>query len=381
VAPYTQQPVEAGSFVATRTRMEEMLAHLSGPVMMSSTQEALEDYVTATGRELLRQMMQDQLDARAQAEVRRASVTGADQVVRRRAEAGHRRLLATTVGRVEVNRIAYRALGAANLHPADTVLALPGQLSSYPLQKAVVHEVASGPLRSASAALERTTGVAIGTRQLMETVVRAAADVRAFYQPQPQPQPQALFGRINGGGALLVLSIDATGVNMIPRDLREGTRTPAVQVRSRPRHNSPRASAPGGAAWPASPPCTTPCPPRGAQPTSCRRTRPNASRADRVRARRAAGWTPRWSTPPRRWSPRCSTRPKPVIPATGAAGSCWSTATTTSWSASSNKRASAVSPSTSSWTSFTSLSTSLRHEALCYIPRTAGRDWRIYLWA
>ncbi|MFI6850471.1 hypothetical protein OG535_40145 [Kitasatospora sp. NBC_00085] len=39
--------------------------------MMSCTQEALEDYVTAPGRELLRQMMQDQLGARARAEHRR----------------------------------------------------------------------------------------------------------------------------------------------------------------------------------------------------------------------------------------------------------------------------------------------------------------------
>jgi hypothetical protein len=35
--------------------MEEMLGHLSDPVMMSCTQERLEDYVTRAGRELLRQ--------------------------------------------------------------------------------------------------------------------------------------------------------------------------------------------------------------------------------------------------------------------------------------------------------------------------------------
>jgi hypothetical protein len=135
VAPCTQQPVEADGFAATRTRMEEMLADLSGPVMMSRTHETLEDYVTATGRELLRQMMQDQLCAGARVEARRASVTGADGVVRHRAEPGHRRLPATTVARIEVSRI---ATGADNLHPADAALALPRQLCSYPLQKAVV---------------------------------------------------------------------------------------------------------------------------------------------------------------------------------------------------------------------------------------------------
>jgi hypothetical protein len=45
--------------------------------------------------------MQDQLDARARLEARRPSVTGADGLVRVRAEKCHRRLVATTVGRVE----------------------------------------------------------------------------------------------------------------------------------------------------------------------------------------------------------------------------------------------------------------------------------------
>jgi hypothetical protein len=109
--------------------MEEMLAHLSGPVMMACTQEVLEDYVTVAGRELMRQIMQDQLDARAAAEERRREVMGADGVVRTRAERGHVRLLATTVGRVEISRITYRspAPKVGNLHVADAELALPAQ--------------------------------------------------------------------------------------------------------------------------------------------------------------------------------------------------------------------------------------------------------------
>ncbi|MFH9354702.1 hypothetical protein [Kitasatospora sp. NPDC017646] len=108
-------------------------------------------------------------------------MTGADGRTRTRAERGHRRWLATTVGRVEVSRIAYRAPAAANLHVADAVLSLPVQLYSRPLQRAVVHEVASGSLRAAAHGIERTTGHKIGTRQLMEVCVRAAADIDAFY--------------------------------------------------------------------------------------------------------------------------------------------------------------------------------------------------------
>ncbi|MFF3519036.1 ISKra4 family transposase, partial [Streptomyces sp. NPDC002573] len=224
MAPYAPEMAPADAFAASRTRMEEMLARLSDPVMMACTQEVLEDYVTVAGRELIRQIMQDQLDARAAAEGRRREVAGADGVVRTRAERGHVRLLATTVGRVEVSRIAYRspAVKVGNLHVADAELALPAQLYSRPLQRAVVHEAASGSLRQAAQAVQRATGQKIGTRQLMEICVRAAADINAFYAAPPDAAaPRA------AAGELLVLSCDATGVNMIPAGLREATRAAA----------------------------------------------------------------------------------------------------------------------------------------------------------
>ncbi|WP_327258566.1 MULTISPECIES: ISKra4 family transposase [unclassified Streptomyces] len=239
MAPYTSAPQAPDPFTATRTRMEEMLAHLSAPAMASATAEGLEDYITAAGREVLRQMLQDQLDARAAAEVRVEVVTGSDAVVRPRAERGHRRLLATTLGRVEATRIAYRAPGAANLHPGDAALALPRQVYSYPLQRAVALEVAETPLRRAGAHLERTTGQRLGTRQLMEITCRIAAHIPTFYE-QDTPAPTPAVG--SEGDRLLVLSCDATGVNMIPSDLREAVRTaraadgpqpPSAQLSSR----------------------------------------------------------------------------------------------------------------------------------------------------
>jgi hypothetical protein len=239
VAPYTPPAPAADAFAATRTRMEEMLVHLSAPAMAGATAEALEEYVTGAGRELLRQMLQDQFDARAAAEVRVEAVTGTDTLVRRRAERGHRRLLATTLGRVEAARIAYRAPGAASLHVADAALALPQQVYSYPLQRAVALEVAEAPLRRASDRLQRSTGGRLGTRQLMEIACRVAAHIPAFYQ-QDLPAPAAPAG--DERDRLLVLSCDATGVNMIPSDLREAVRTarpdpgpqpPSAQLSSR----------------------------------------------------------------------------------------------------------------------------------------------------
>lgn len=238
MAPYPQHSARPDDFAASRAQLAAIIARLGGAEMMACTQEALEDYLTATGRELQRLLMQDQLDARSRLEERRPAVAGADGIARVRAERGHRRLLATTVGRVEVARIAYRAPGAANLHVADAALALPTRMHSFPLQRAVVHEVADGPLRQAREGLARTTGQQLGTRQLREIASEAASDVRDFYAERAQEQPPAG----PGGRDLLVLSIDATGVNMIPSGLRTpaparpaGPQPPSAQLSTRER--------------------------------------------------------------------------------------------------------------------------------------------------
>lgn len=236
VEHYPQPPSGRDDFAVSRALLEQMVARLSDARMMSCTQHTLEEYVTEAGRELQRQLTQDQLDAR---EPRLGQVAGADGVTRRRAEAGHRRLVATTVGPVEVNRIAYRAPGAPNLHPADARLALPQRLYSFPLQRQVVHEVAAGSLRAAREALIRTTGQHLGTRQLMQIAAEAAVDIRDFYQPATGLVADPASA---GGRDVLVLSLDATGVNMIGADLREpaparlaGPQPPSAQLARRER--------------------------------------------------------------------------------------------------------------------------------------------------
>lgn len=243
--PYPQPASGRDDFAASRARLEQMVARLSDVQMMACTQHALEEYVTTAGRELQRQLMQDQLDARAAAEPRLGQVQGADGVVRRRAETGHRRLVATTVGPVEVNRIAYRAPGAPNLHPADAQLALPGRLYSFPLQRQVVHEVAAGSLRAAREAIIRATGQHLGTRQLMQTATDTAIDIRDFYRPASGLRPDPAR---TGGRDVLVLSVDATGVNMIGADLREPPQLDRP-ARSRPQPNWPAGNGPDAPAW------------------------------------------------------------------------------------------------------------------------------------
>jgi hypothetical protein len=212
MAPYPTPAPVIDAFAASRLILDRIVTRLGEPDMADCTAQVLEEYVTTAGRDLQRQLIQDQLDARAATETRRSAVAGADEVVRRRAERGHARQLATTVGRIQATRIAYRAPAVSNLHPADAVLSLPDRLYSFPLQKAIVHEAATGSLREAADTLHRTTGQRISTGQLMDTVTAAATDIRDFYQHQPLV--------IGDPGDLLVLSIDATGVAMIPTSLR-----------------------------------------------------------------------------------------------------------------------------------------------------------------
>ena len=234
MAPYPTPAPVTDAFAASRLILDRIITRLGEPEMVGCTEHVLEEYVTTAGRDLQRQLIQDQLDARAAAEPRLPSVAGADEVVRRRAEAGHARQVATTVGRVQATRIAYRAPQVSNLHPADMVLALPDRLYSFPLQKAIVHEAATGSLRQAADTLHHTTGQRISTGQLMHTVTAAATDIRGFYQHQPIAAGEP--------GDLLVLSIDATGVAMIPAGLRSpappsppGPQPPHAQLSNRER--------------------------------------------------------------------------------------------------------------------------------------------------
>jgi hypothetical protein len=175
----------------------------------------LEDQLDVRGRELLRRLFQDRLDLTAAREERRHDVTGADGVVRTRAEKGRVRPLVTRFGQVSVSRIAYRSPGRSNVHPLDAALNLPEEKHSHGLRKLTAIEAARGSIDAAGAAISRATGVRIGKRQAEEMVRRAAAHVEAFYlsrviSPAPDGHP-------------LVLTFDGKGIVMLPQALRPAT--------------------------------------------------------------------------------------------------------------------------------------------------------------
>jgi hypothetical protein len=164
---------------------------------------------------LLRRLHQGHLDLLAARERRQQDVTGADGIARTRMEHDHRRPLATLFGEVTVTRTAYRAPGAANVHPLDAQLNLPKEKQSHGLRKLAAVESARGSFEDAAAAITRGTGLGVGKRQVQELARRAAADVDAFYdERKPEPAPD---------GHVLVLTGDGKGIVMRPEALRPGT--------------------------------------------------------------------------------------------------------------------------------------------------------------
>src|SRR5216684_3315617 len=174
-------PGEVAAFAASAGRFSEITGWLDGDEAAALAHAELEEQLGSRGRELTRALFQDHLDLRAVREQRRGQVAGADGVTRTRAEAGHARPLATVFGEVTVSRIAYRAPGASNLHPADAELNLPEEKHSHGLRKLAAAEAPRGSFEAAGEAITRATGVTVGKRQVEQLARAAAADIDAFY--------------------------------------------------------------------------------------------------------------------------------------------------------------------------------------------------------
>jgi hypothetical protein len=203
------------AFAQARACYEETESWLAGQEAAALTHAELEEQLGARGRELLRRLFQDHLDLRAAREQRRTDVAGPDGVPRTRTEPGHARPLATVFGPVTVARMAYRAPGAPNVHPADAQLNLPEEKHSHGLRRLAAVESARGSHEDAAAAVTRATGVIIGKRQVEELARRAAADIDRFYADR-RPGPC-------DDDVTLVLQADGKGIVMLPAALRPAT--------------------------------------------------------------------------------------------------------------------------------------------------------------
>jgi hypothetical protein len=85
----------------------------------------LEVMVGERGREVMLELLQGHMDLRSIREPQLSEVVDADGIGHRRIEKDHERQLNTVFGRLRIRRIAYRALGCANLHPLDAAHGRP----------------------------------------------------------------------------------------------------------------------------------------------------------------------------------------------------------------------------------------------------------------
>jgi hypothetical protein len=312
-------------FAGSRSMFDALAGELAGPAAAALTAFELEELLEESGREVIRQLLQDHYDLRKMREERqaredRAPAAGPDGIARTRLETGHGRLLSTLFGTVTVTRCAWRTPGAPNYCPADAALSLPAGRHSHSLAKLAAIEAARGSFGAAHDAIARRCGSVIGKRQLEQAVTWAAAGIPAFYAARV-PEPCT-------AETLLVLSAGCKGIVMRPGALRAATAKAAARLgKTRTRLSA------------------------GEKPNrkrmACLVTVYDAGPAERRPPRPAAGTAPARPGPGRRpwpsgWpgpsaetrprsSPPRSTRQRPATRSTCAPGSSWPAGPGTSW--------------------------------------------------
>ena len=179
------------------------------------THDELEARLVRDGRELERQVLQDHFERRALKERRLEEVRDATGVAHNAVEAGHERALTAMVGTVTVSRLAYRAEGQPNLHPADAAANLPADRYSFGLRELAAIESSRGSYEEARDAIERATGVRVPKRQVEQLACRAASDIESFYASLERSPAEP--------DDVLVVSADGKGIAMRPEALRPAT--------------------------------------------------------------------------------------------------------------------------------------------------------------
>lgn len=226
----TEQVAEL--FAESRTEFEKVALFMGSEEAYVMRESDVERELWQRGRELLRKLLQEHLDARGVGAVRADKVEHADgsELDRNRL---HGRTVGTVVGEVEVSRVGYGAPGKESLHPRDAELNLPAQRYSFELQRRAVEEVAKVSFASAAASLDRLYGtgsednaLVIPKRQLEELVAAAVVDFDAFYARRRVATD--LIDKC--GGSVLAMGLDGKGVVMVHRDLRPATREAAERA-------------------------------------------------------------------------------------------------------------------------------------------------------
>ena len=205
-----------------REEFEHIVRHLDSEEVCSMTHSELERELEKKGRELMRMLLQEHLEARGPGQCAQP-VRGADGIDRSRSRLQERKL-ETIFGTVPIERVGYGQEGSESLHPLDAELNLPGERYSLELRRRVAEEAAKSSFDETLGSIAKSTGGHVPKRQIEELVMRAAQDFDAFYEMR---HAQPFVGEQSG--SVMVITVDGKGVVMRRDDLREQTRKAAME--------------------------------------------------------------------------------------------------------------------------------------------------------
>jgi len=212
---------ELEEFFAVREQFEAIVSRLQSAEAAILEHGDIEATVHQDGTELLRRLVQAHLDWRANQEVRRSEIIGADDIERTHVRVDCERKLTTLFGDVTVRRLAYSARGSTSLFPLDCELNLPDDQYSHGLSEQANRDVANQAFDNVVAEMKRKPGGQIPKRQLEAMTIKASHDFEAFYAGNE--------AACSAPGNLLILSVDGKGIVMREEGLREATRKAARQ--------------------------------------------------------------------------------------------------------------------------------------------------------
>lgn len=221
-------PVRADAYLPAQEQFNSIISHLRSTDRM--THSELEQFLDASGREMLRRIFQGYLDERGPGAVTEPVVDAGGQ------EHTHRRLhfrsITTIFGEATLDRQGYGGRGLESLHPLDTELNLPPESYSHTLQRQIAEATAKESFDEVVLTIRNQTGVTVPKRQVEQSARRASRDLELFYQQQRSQTAR----EVKKTGPILAITVDGKGVPMLKRDLREATRRAASTRQPRLQH-------------------------------------------------------------------------------------------------------------------------------------------------
>ena len=228
-----QRAPSVESYTPARDSFESLVLFLDSSSAQRMSHSDIETEIEKQTMEISRQLLQAHLDDRSTDDRARADfdAMGTGLPVK-----SAKRAVESIFGRVSLTRYLVQRTGSPVLQfPLDRALNLQPELYSLAVQKRVAEHARDVSVDKSVEWMSRTTGAHVPKRQAEESVQRAAHDFEAFYDQRSVRANDPI-----DDGTLLVMSVDATGVSMIRRDLRAATRLKAEAELGAPRkHKDP----------------------------------------------------------------------------------------------------------------------------------------------